>query len=427
MIYRILCCAAFILLIARFDYAFCENVLCENNKLPHADNSPLAALSADILSADTDKITMTSGGVIHFLLNAGSSNQNRNYYLLGSQSGTQPGTLLPGGIVTLPLNWDWFTNLTITLSNSPYLENFHGTMDGTGAASATLNTYGPLPSITVGMKLHFAFLLYGPYDFVSNAVEIDIIHTEGWHYLASFPNYAPSGLPDFDQKQDTNWQSPFLPGENFSYCGPVAASNILWWFDSKHSDPAGYPGDGNDDYTLVQRYYPAADDHSEDNVHPLIELVAYYTKTDTIPPGGTTVENMIDGLTDWLVYTGLDNQYSIVLIEKPTFSQIQEIVQSDCGVLLQLFGFMLEFPYVGFWRHWIAVAGVSDDGWIAVSDPYRDIKKPDSSGPNYTWHNDPSIVSHDTWYLDEGYLGYFYLKGYWWNGRILYAVVLSEK
>jgi len=378
------------------------------------------------LTADKDEIAMTSGGKVQFSLHAGIENQYRNYFLLGTLSGTSPGTLLPGGIATLPLNWDPFTDLTLAISNYPCFLGFNGALDSTGMSTATLDTCGSLPTVMVGMKMHFAFLLCNPFDFVSNATEIRIIHTVGWHYLSSFLNYAPDGLPDFDQRQDPNWQTPFLPGTHWSYCGPVAASNLLWWFDSKHSDPTGFPGDGLDDYPLVQRYYPATDDHSTDNVHPLIELVAYYTQTDQYFPGGTTVQGMVDGLTDWFIYTGLHESYTVSRIVKPNLVQIQEKVREDCGILLHLYGLELEEIKDGLWRHWIAVAGISEDGRIAISDPFRDVANPDSCGPDYTWHNDPNIVSHDIWHVKQGAGGFLYLEDYWGNGRILDAVVISE-
>lgn len=157
------------------------------------------------LIADGDELAITSGGSVQFTLNAGSAYSHRNYYLLGSLSRSEPGTPLPGGHVTLPLNWDLFTNLTMANANNPCFQNFHGKLDSQGAGDATLDTCGSLPAVMVGMEMRFAFLTYDPYDFASNSVGVKIIHTLGWHYLQSFPNYAPCCLPDFDQKQDPNW------------------------------------------------------------------------------------------------------------------------------------------------------------------------------------------------------------------------------
>ncbi|MCD4726763.1 MAG: VCBS repeat-containing protein, partial [Pirellulales bacterium] len=61
------------------------------------------------LEADTGTIP-AAGGSVNFSLNAGGGNKNRIYLLAGSVSGTSPGTLLPGGLATIPLNRDWFTD-----------------------------------------------------------------------------------------------------------------------------------------------------------------------------------------------------------------------------------------------------------------------------------------------------------------------------
>ena len=52
-----------------------------------------------------------------------------------------------------------------------------GAASGMGQAAAQLNTLGPLHPSSVGMMMHFAFTLYAPFDFVSEAVEIEIVET----------------------------------------------------------------------------------------------------------------------------------------------------------------------------------------------------------------------------------------------------------
>jgi hypothetical protein len=44
------------------------------------------------------------------------------------------------------------------------------------------------------------------------------------YYKADWPNYAPNGMPDF-QEDLQGWQP--------TQCGPVAVANSLWWFDSE--------------------------------------------------------------------------------------------------------------------------------------------------------------------------------------------------
>ncbi len=125
------------------------------------------------LDADTFALSC-SGGVIDFDLDAGPSYGFRNYFLLGSISGTEPGLPLPGG-QTLPLNWDVFTGFIFKLANTPALLDFYGTLDATGTATATLDTFGPLPGAMEGLIMNFAFTLYSPYGFVSNPIAVEVV------------------------------------------------------------------------------------------------------------------------------------------------------------------------------------------------------------------------------------------------------------
>ena len=151
----------------------------------------------------------------------------------------------------------------------------------------------------------------------------------GWYWKPSYPNYAPhtpGGMPDFDQKQD-RWKkiSPgsngvidstvagddiyndeencIAPGPNcyldsnatgddveeWAFCGPVAVANCFWWFDSKFANPDGTPGDGVDEFSLVENY-GVADDHSSDNVPLLIEKLA--RAMNTTDKGTTYIGDM---------------------------------------------------------------------------------------------------------------------------------------
>jgi hypothetical protein len=127
------------------------------------------------LTVDIKQIKESTGGVANFTLDAQNTYAGRNYLLMGSVTGTVPGTPLPGGMV-LPLNWDIFTNLGISFVNTPIFDQFMGTLDASGQASAKFDTLGPIPG-TAGIKFFFAFLLAPPpgYDFVSNYVEIEVV------------------------------------------------------------------------------------------------------------------------------------------------------------------------------------------------------------------------------------------------------------
>lgn len=126
------------------------------------------------LMADTTEISGSLGGSVNFTLDAQPVNAGRQYILLGSVTGTSPGTDLPGGLVTLPLNFDIFTDFIFLFLNTPICVDFFGNLDVDGKATAKFDTLGPVSS-AIGVTAHFAFCMNKPFDFASNAVGIDVI------------------------------------------------------------------------------------------------------------------------------------------------------------------------------------------------------------------------------------------------------------
>ena len=126
------------------------------------------------LTSDKTSISASTGGRVIFSLDAGQTNAKRNYWLLGSASGTSPGLRLRGGLVTLPLNPDRYMQRALLQANGPGFLNFHSRLDRSGRARATLNTLGPLPASMVGVQFHYAYLLSSPFDYVSNPVPVEI-------------------------------------------------------------------------------------------------------------------------------------------------------------------------------------------------------------------------------------------------------------
>ena len=115
------------------------------------------------------------GGTVNFDLQAGSANANREYVLLGGASGTSPGTQLPGGLATLPLNWDAVTDLNVAHMNSSYFSDFSGILDSTGDGTAQLNSMGSVPPVLVGRLLNFAYALQAPWDYASVPAPIKVL------------------------------------------------------------------------------------------------------------------------------------------------------------------------------------------------------------------------------------------------------------
>lgn len=124
------------------------------------------------LVSDRSSFSATTGRTVEFDLVAGAEHAGRVYVLLGSMSGTEPGTPLPGGAL-LPLNWDSLTLFMVPALNSPLFTDFVGTLDAHGNAAAQLNA-PPVTSLA-GMTMHYAYALVSPFDFVSNPVPIEIV------------------------------------------------------------------------------------------------------------------------------------------------------------------------------------------------------------------------------------------------------------
>ena len=288
----------------------------------------------------------------------------------------------------------------------------------------------------------------------------------GWYFKPGYDNYAPSGMPDFDQKQD-KWQRIWwgqngvlesvplgddfivpsgqfiVPGPNctlestlnassddvlqWCFCGPTAVANCFWWFDSKYEkETTGVPGDGNDTCPLVEDY-GVGDDHNFSNVPLLIERLA--SNMSTCMNGTTNVLVMEKAIDDWLNATGLnDTLYEHTSKQYPDFYWIEEEIEKSQDVIL-LLGFY-EKDSDEYWEriggHYVTCAGVnSNDSWIAISDPCFDnavagrpgwtIPSPHPDAGNYTstFHNDAKNISHDFYNVTPGpFFVYWYLQNY---------------
>jgi hypothetical protein len=295
---------------------------------------------------------------------------------------------------------------------------------------------------------------------------------EFWHWEPSFEDYAPSGMPDFDQKQD-GWVH-LVTGQP-TLCGPVAVANCFWWLDSKHNVPAGLPGDSTDLFPLVRDYLdnnPALigfDDHDMWNVdhtgtpwfpggsppHPpqpfvpgpqptlspwgeLVERLAWELDTDGYNSGtfvvGTKVEAMALGIDAWcygqifLDESSLRDTLCGRAWQMPTFSSVSSWVNDDFGVIL-LLGFWY-WDGNSWWRvggHYVTVAGINiNQVMIAFSDPFFDNAETGALGrvldgayiphtpiphTDSTIHNDAGNVSHDIYTVN---LDSISPGGSWW-------------
>lgn len=129
-----------------------------------------AGLAPTLFSNTT--VLSKGGGTVEFKLWAGAEWAGREYFLLASGSGVDPGMRLPGG-GTLPLNRDAATEFIYTHNNNPAFVGFRGNFDAAGSATAILGPDSvPFP---VGKVLHFAYTTVAPYDLQSNPLGVEVV------------------------------------------------------------------------------------------------------------------------------------------------------------------------------------------------------------------------------------------------------------
>jgi len=270
-------------------------------------------------------------------------------------------------------------------------------------------------------------------DSAWNQIPIDKVVNEyvsqtTWYFKPSYTDYAPSGVPDFDQKQwgAKMWTNPWPPVGTWSYCGPVSVANSLWWLDSELEPNPMHPSIINDGFPLVQNYTPGIDDHNPLNVPYLVEDLAWRMDTDGRRTGnqhcGTEVHDMEFGI-DWYIHDkGLDWKFYEHTVKAPDFFWIEQEIKR-CEDVILLLGFWQNYgteqqPYwVRVGGHYVTCAGVdSVNMMLAFSDPYIDgaemglcpgivLPPPPHphTGPPETLHNDALYVSHDFYAVGESY------------------------
>ncbi|MCA8975349.1 MAG: PQQ-dependent sugar dehydrogenase [Planctomycetes bacterium] len=132
----------------------------------------------DPLYASTDELSLSTGGRIDFALQAGAAHAGRFYHLVGSMTGTVPGTWF--GPVLLPLNsiGDAWFQLTWSVFSPAMLQGTLGQLDATGQGQAAI-VVPPLPVSLLGLGFHHAYLVSDAsvpqFHFASNAVPVTMV------------------------------------------------------------------------------------------------------------------------------------------------------------------------------------------------------------------------------------------------------------
>lgn len=106
------------------------------------------------------EVSASEDGPVTFYLDRPQIDAHRPYWILGSNTGRQPGSVLPGGL-HVPLNGGLLFDLSL-LGNSSQLQGFQGSLDHRGRAEAVLDMDPTLASALVGSRLVFTNVLGWP-------------------------------------------------------------------------------------------------------------------------------------------------------------------------------------------------------------------------------------------------------------------------
>lgn len=123
-------------------------------------------------------VPLSRGGSVGFDLLAGTPFAGAAYVLLASASGTSPGT--PVGAHLLQLNYDPWTEFSLTFANSPFMSNTLGFLGAVGEGTCSLNLpprFAPPAAVGTAFDLAFVMVEWATATPVgtSNAVRMTIL------------------------------------------------------------------------------------------------------------------------------------------------------------------------------------------------------------------------------------------------------------
>lgn len=214
---------------------------------------------------------------------------------------------------------------------------------------------GPLTFDRVETRLFDIFGGLLPIEGIVDGLVINPPPPPEMYWKANYTDYAPSGVPDFDQRQD-GWNVtalPFLGYPYWTWCAPTAVANSLWWMDSRYETSTTPPPAISNTFPLVSSYTAGIDDHDPANVVPFIAHLGYLMDTDGSrtgrPHAGTNIFDMQAGIAHYLSWTGVN--------PKGDVNGDGTVDQTDVNIVNAAFGSSI-------------VGGVPNGPWNMAADVY---------------------------------------------------------
>lgn len=137
----------------------------------------LSLTACPSLYSDVSSLSVSLGGTQQLTLAPGVEYADALYIVLGSASGTSPGFDIGGGAI-LPLNFDNYTQLTLSNPNSLYFESTAGLIQANGTQGASIELPAGMHPELAGVELHHAYAALNgeaaPF-FTSNPVSLTLV------------------------------------------------------------------------------------------------------------------------------------------------------------------------------------------------------------------------------------------------------------
>lgn len=129
------------------------------------------------LKADVASLSLVEGGKQKLIIDAGKAYAGREYLVVGSASGTFPGTQWDSLIV--PLNYDIYSEALFALYRKPPCVSFSGHLDSQGRAYPEIALAGNSIKLVTGKTYYHAAIIYDAkktrIDNATNAVELLVL------------------------------------------------------------------------------------------------------------------------------------------------------------------------------------------------------------------------------------------------------------
>ena len=145
------------------------------------DDSGVSSGSAHVVELGSlyhgqPELSVAAGGSQSLLLRAGPNHGGELFLLLGSLSGTTPGTPIPSSNELLPLNYDAYTQLLLATGGGGLVAPLVGALDPFGRADSSFTLPAGAPPEIVGLTAHHAYVAVSlaplGVKHVSNAVPV---------------------------------------------------------------------------------------------------------------------------------------------------------------------------------------------------------------------------------------------------------------